>query len=282
MVLDGHQLKTIPIGNQASRGPFDVVLPGSLLHPGRNGISIDLAANNPPGLAPIGFDLASSEISLPVRGSMSGLGALPNPFWGGGMAPTTVVLANLGTGTLETAALTAAALGSRAVGPPPDLTVTTADRGVTVAQPGLIVIGTPAADPSGTMTLRRGGNPTLQLHPPAPTGRLSEAPGGEGWIEEARLPGGNGLALWIGGTTPAASARAAESLSSPDVGGRAITVGAGPNFSSAAPQVDLTVPPELVVAYALPVLFAVWLLIIIGLELRARRKRRTLRTRERS
>lgn len=205
-----------PPGRGAAASAY-VSAPGGLLHVGLNQVAVVLRLAG--GRGPTLTSAASTfQAPAPPRGDV-GLAGLPYPFLDGDPAvSTTLVLAALDGATLQAVAATFAAMGSRAIAPPPPATVRFMFGAERIAETSgsLVVVGSPPGarelglrlDPAGELVMR----------PPV------SGPG-KGWVlRQGPLLSGVHV-LWVGGDDGQAAARAAMALASSRLAGDVLVVG---------------------------------------------------------
>lgn len=250
--LNGHALDVShPGAASGANATSSVSAPGRFLRVGMNQVALVIRLTSGQGATLAAGDSTFQAPPPPRR--QVGLARLPYPFLDGDPTQsTTLVVPGVDGVTLQAVAATFAAAGSRAIAPPPAITVRFLSDAERIAETSgsLVVVGSPPwarqiglrVDPAGELLIR----------PPV------SGPG-VGWVLRQGPLLGNLQLLWVGGDDGQAAARAALALRGDVPDGNVLAVGpdgqasgaAGPAVDAAQPAFESWLPRLLPIAAAL-------------------------------
>jgi hypothetical protein len=232
--LNGHALE-LAASPPAGRLSFsaDASVPARYLHPGLNHLAVLLHLAG--GVGPTLSAADSTFAPPPPPQGDPGLAGLPYPFLDAGPgAGTALVVAGLDGATLQAVAAAFAALGSRAITPPPPASVTILSDARTVIETShsLVVVGSPSW--AGEVRLRRDASGEVVFRPPG-SGL------GSGWVMRRGPLLGDLQVLWVGGVDAKAAATAALALGGSNLGGDVLSVDSAGRASTSAGSAVTTI-----------------------------------------
>jgi Bacterial cellulose synthase subunit len=232
VLIDSVPVGAVPLDqrNEQER-TASVRVPGSVLHPGRNTLTLDFVLAGDGAAARMAAD---ARLRLPGPPSGGGLQLLPYPLFGdpGGVR---VVLGSADDAVLTGAARVVAALGGRAVATP---RLTASSAGDAHADAGVLVLGVPGASADAARVAAAVG---LAAPPAAVTGTQPT-----GAVRE--LAGGPHPVLWVDGTAPAALTLAGDALARGALAGGGATVDATGRIRTLVPTEPAPSEPGVVAA----------------------------------